>query len=387
MAQRAYLDWNATAPLRPQARAAVVAALEMVGNPSSVHAEGRRARHLIEDAREKVARLTGAEAAGVTFTSGATEANALALHPALEIAGARVPRDRLLVSAIEHVSVLKGGRFPADAIEVIPVTESGFVDCEALRRLLRQSARPLVSVMLANNETGVVQPIRDIAAIVHETDGLLHVDAVQGPGRIGVNLSALGADMMSLSAHKIGGPKGVGALVRRHGLHIAVPMIAAGGQERGLRGGTENVPGIAGFGAAAEAVQQSFAEEVALLGALRERLEAGLRAAAPEVVIFGSAAERLPNMVCFSAPGMKAETAVIAFDLDGIAVSAGAACSSGRVQSSHVLAAMGVPPALAQGAVRVSLGATSTPAEIDQFLAAWKKLSKSLVKERTGLAA
>ncbi len=291
MAQRAYLDWNATAPLRPQARAAVVAALEMVGNPSSVHAEGRRARHLIEDAREKVARLTGAEAAGVTFTSGATEANALALHPALEIAGARVPRDRLLVSAIEHVSVLKGGRFPADAIEVIPVTESGFVDCEALRRLLRQSARPLVSVMLANNETGVVQPIRDIAAIVHEADGLLHVDAVQGPGRIGVNLSALGADMMSLSAHKIGGPKGVGALVRRPGLHIAVPMIAAGGQERGLRGGTENVPGIAGFGAAAEAVQQSFAEEVALLGALRERLEAGLRAAAPEVVIFGSAAQ------------------------------------------------------------------------------------------------
>lgn len=387
MARRAYLDWNATAPLRPQARAAMVAAIDVLGNPSSVHAEGRRARHQVEEAREKVARLVAADAAGVTFTSGATEANVLALHPALEIAGARGHRDRLLVSAIEHVSVLQGARFPADAIDVIPVTTSGVVDCEALRLLLGKTERALVSVMLANNETGVIQPIREIAAIVHEAGGLLHVDAVQGPGRIAVNFKALGADLMSLSAHKIGGPKGAGALVRRADLHLAAPVVAAGGQERGLRGGTENVPGIAGFGAAAEAVQQCSAAETPLLHALRERLEAGIRATAREAVIFGAGAERLPNTVFFSAPGMKAETAVIAFDLDGVAVSSGAACSSGKVQPSHVLAAMGVERSLAQGAVRVSLGATSTESDVDQFLAAWKKLSKSLGKERTGLAA
>jgi len=386
-AERLYFDWNATAPLRPEAHAAMAAALTLDGNASSVHAEGRAARQLIEKARESVAALVGAEAKNVTFTSGATEANMLALTPALELAGVKRWRDRLFVSAIEHPSVLCGGRFAADAVERVPVTTQGIVDLHALRSAIARSERPLVSVMLANNETGVIQPIADIAAIVHAANGILHVDAVQAPGRIAVDFAALGADLMTLSSHKLGGPQGAGALIRRGDLHIAEPLIKGGGQERGLRAGTENVAAIAGFGAAAAAALAATQADAARMAGLRDRLEAGLKAVTPGVVIFGATAPRLPNTSLFAAPGAKAETAIIAFDLNGIAVSSGAACSSGKVQASHVLAAMGVELALARGAIRVSIGPTTTEAEVERFLGTWITLSSSLLKEKRGIAA
>ena len=381
MTEPIYLDWNATAPLRSEARAAALAAFGVVGNPSSVHGEGRAARRLIEQAREQVAALVGAEPRNVVFTSGGTEANMLALVPL----GAR---ERLLTSAIEHPSVLAGGRFPAGNVERLPVTGDGQIDLTALeQRLTALGDRALVSIMAANNETGVIQPVAQAARLVHSAGDLLHVDAVQAAGRIGWDISAMGADLVTLSAHKIGGPKGVGALIGRAGLDAFKPLITGGGQERGVRAGTENVAGIAGFGAAAAAARASLAAEAARVGALRKRLETGLKAASPQVVVFGIEAERLPNTTLFAVSGMKAETAVIAFDLEGVAVSAGAACSSGKVQASHVLAAMGVPPQLARAAVRVSLGPSTTEAEIERFIQAWIKVSGSLVKGSEGIAA
>jgi cysteine desulfurase len=377
MTQRAYLDWNATAPLRPQAHAAVAAALAAVGNPSSVHAEGRAARRLVEEARGAVAALVGAEPGNVVFTSGGSEANMLALSPAI---GGRA-FDRLLVSAIEHPSVLAGGRF--GRVATIPVTPDGLVDLGALARgLAAGTGRPLVSVMLANNETGVVQPVCEVARIVHEADGLLHVDAVQAAGRIPCDIKALGADLLTISGHKIGAPKGVGALVKAAaGLQID-PLITGGGQERRARAGTENVLGIAGFGAAAAEARHELASEAVRMAALRDRLEQGILQISPDAIIFGVDVERVPNTTLFAVPGMKAETAVIGFDLAGVAVSSGAACSSGKVAPSHVLAAMRVPPALARGAVRISLGPTTTESEIDHFLDAWRKLASSLTNRQ-----
>lgn len=387
MTERLYFDWNATAPLRPQARAAMQAALDASGNPSSVHAEGRTARRLVEEARERVAELVGAEPSNVVFTSGGTEANMLALTPA-HPSGAK-PRDRLLVSAIEHPSVLAGGRFPADAVERMPVTADGQLDLAALkRRLTSLGDRVLVSLMLANNETGVVQPVSEAARLTHAAGGLLHVDAVQALGRIACDINELGADFLTVSGHKVGAPKGVGALIKRDAaLRFPDPLIKGGGQERGMRAGTENVAGISGFGAAAAAALVGLAADAARMAMLRERLESGLKAATPETVIFGAGVARLPNTTLFAVPGMKAETAVIAFDLEGVAVSSGAACSSGKVQPSHVLAAMGVARALAQGAVRVSLGPTTTEPEIDRFVQAWIKVSGALLKRREGIAA
>ena len=385
MTERIYLDWNASAPLRQEARAAALAALETTGNASSIHLEGRAARRLVEQAREKVAALVGAEPRGVVFTSGGTEANMLALVPAT----GETARDKLLVSAIEHPSVLAGGRFPARAVERLPVTARGEVDLAALeRRLAALEGRALVSLMLANNETGVVQPISQAARVVHAAGGALHVDAVQAAGRIPCDINALGADLLTLSGHKIGAPKGVGALIGRAGaLNLLDPLIKGGGQERNLRAGTENVAAIAGFGVAAAAAREGLGTERARMAALRDRLERRLQAASPEVVIFGAAAERLPNTTLFAAPGMKAETAVIAFDLEGIAVSSGAACSSGKVQPSHVLAAIGVPAQLARAAVRVSLGPSTTEAQIERFIEAWIKVSGALVKGSEGIAA
>ena len=387
MSERAYFDWNATAPLRQEARAAMVTTLGLTGNASSVHAEGRAVRRLVEAARAQVAGLVGAEAKGVTFTSGATEANMLALTAAIEIGGVKSLRDRLFVSAIEHPSVRSGGRFSADAVEELPVTGAGVVDLHALRSALARAERPFVSVMLANNETGVIQPIADIAAIVHAANGVLHVDAVQGPGRIACRIGELGADLMSLSAHKLGGPQGAGALVSRGDIHIGEPLIKGGGQERGLRAGTENVAAIAGFGAAA-AVSANQADAARMAGS-RDRLEAGIKAILPEALIFGESAPRLPNTTLFAFPVMKAETAIISFDLNGIAVSSGSACSSGKVQASHVLAAMGVEPALAQGAVRVSLGWSTSESDIENLLDALTKVVSSLRKGHmnAGLAA
>jgi cysteine desulfurase len=388
MTDRIYLDWNATAPLRPQARAAALAALDSSGNPSSVHAEGRAARRLIEEAREKVAALVAAEPRNVVFTSGGTEANMLALTPASGPDG-KVP-DRLLISALEHPSVLAGGRFAAAAVQRVPATGDGRIDLAALADALAamEGRRALVSLMLANNETGVVQPVSEAARVTREAGGVLHVDAVQAAGRIPCDIKVIGADLLTLSGHKIGALKGVGAVVRRDAaVPFPAPLIKGGGQERGARAGTENVAGIAAFGAAAAAALMDLGAEAGAMRALRDRLEAGLRSASPDLVVFGAEAERLPNTTLFALNGMKAETAVIAFDLEGIAVSSGAACSSGKVQPSHVLAAMGVPPQLARAAVRVSLGPTTTQSEIDRTIQAWIRISSVLRKETRGIAA
>jgi cysteine desulfurase len=385
MAERTYLDWNATAPLRPEARQAMLAALDTPGNASSVHAEGRAARRLIDEARRRVAALVGAEPANVVFTSGGTEANTTALSPA-------GPAGVLLVSAIEHPSVLAGGRFPADAIATVPVGSDGVIDLAALERQIasvgREGRRALVSLMHANNETGVVQPVAAAAAIIHVAGGLLHVDAVQTAGRIPCDIKALGADLLTVSGHKLGGPKGVGALVRRSdAIAWPEPLIKGGGQERGTRAGTENVAAIAGFGAAAAAASRDLAPEGTRLAILRDGLEARVKAEFPQTVIFGAAAERLPNTTLFALPGCKAETAVIGLDLAGVAVSSGAACSSGKVAASHVLAAMGVPGTLGRGAVRVSLGYATQEADIERFLVAWRRLAETLSKESRGMAA
>jgi cysteine desulfurase len=390
MAARSYLDWNATAPMREEAKAAFAAAGSLVGNPSSVHAEGRAARALIEAAREQVAALVGALPGNVFFTASGTEANMLALTPAIETADGKRPRTRLLISAIEHVSVRSGGRFPHDAIEELPVGPNGRVDLAALAAAVPRTPRPLVSLMLANNETGIVQPVAEAAPIVHGAGGLLHVDAVQAAGRMPCDISAIDADLLTLSAHKIGGAKGVGALVRaREDIHFPEPLVRGGGQERGLRAGTENIAGIAAFGAAAAAALTRRESEAVHMRALRDQLEAGVLAITPGAVIFGrdSGIARLPNTTLFSLGGIKAETALIAFDLEGVAVSSGAACSSGKVQPSHVLAAMGVSGPLQRGAVRVSLGWETTQIDVEKFLAAWRKLATALSKGQQGIAA
>lgn len=369
---RSYLDWAASAPLRPEARAAVVEALSLAGNPSSVHAEGRRARAAVEAARAAVAALAGAPSAEVIFTSGATEANVTALDPALCGEGGPL----LLVSAVEHPSVAAGGRFPAGSVRVVPVSGDGVVRLDALDEALQaavsEGRRPLVSLMLANNETGVVQPVAAAARLVHAAGGLLHVDAVQAAGRIPVVMADLGADLLSLSSHKIGGPKGVGALLVRPGLPIR-PLLTGGGQERRRRAGTEAVPMIAGFGAAATAAGAGRAE-IGQIGALRDWLEGELDTICGATVVFGRNAPRLPSTSCFAVPGVAAETAVIAFDLDGVAVSSGAACSSGKVAASAVLTAMGVPVELSRGAIRVSLGWETEETDVARFLAAWRKV-------------
>jgi cysteine desulfurase len=382
MSERVYLDWNATAPLRPEARAAMVAALEAVGNASSVHHEGRAARRLIEQARETVAALVGATPRNVVFTSGGTEANALALSPALETASGKAGFDRLMISAVEHASVRAGGAFAPGQVEEIQVTSEGTVDLDALERRLaglqREGNRPpLVSIQAANNETGVIQPVEAAAGLVHAAGGLLHVDAVQVAGRSPFDIGRAGADMVTVSAHKLGGPQGVGALIRRSSvLHFAAPPLRGGGQERGARAGTENVAGTAGFGAAAAAAMASMEKDVEWMRALRNRLEAGLDAS--PTIIFGRNAQRLPNTSLFAAPGIRAETALINLDLDGFAVSSGSACSSGKVTVSDVLIAMGVPAGLAAGAIRVSTGPGTSENDISRFLEAWRKLVSGL---------
>jgi cysteine desulfurase len=390
MTERTYLDWNATSPLRPEARAAMIAALDEIGNPSSVHREGRAARRIVEQARERVAALVGAEPRNVTFTSGATEANMLALSPALETSPEKSRFDRLLVSAVEHVSVRCGGRFPAAQVDEIAATADGLVDLVALERRLAEvkwqgKRPPLVSIMAANNETGALQPIKEAAAMVHAAGGLMHVDAVQVAGRIEFDINDLDLDLVSVSAHKLGGPQGVGALIRRSAtLHLAEPMVRGGGQERGSRAGTENVAGIAGFGAAAASAMAAIAADAERMRFVRDRLEVGLGNGA---VIFGRNVSRLPNTSLFAMPGLKAETALINLDLDGFAVSSGSACSSGKVTPSHVLAAMGVDRSLAAAAIRVSIGPTTSENEIDMFLQAWRKLLVGLSREGGGLAA
>jgi cysteine desulfurase len=356
-----YLDWNATAPLRPEAAAAMAASLARSGNPSSVHRWGRAARQTVEHARSAVAALLDAPPEGVVFVSGGTEANHLALLG--------TGRERILISAVEHDSV----RRAVPKAEQIPVDRDGIVMLDALDDLLAADPRPaLVSVMLANNETGVVQPVRAIAALAHARGALFHCDAVQAAGKIALDFDAIGADLVALSAHKLGGPPGVGALIARDGLWLA-PLLRGGGQEGGRRAGTENLAGIAGFAAAATAA----AAEITVydrVRMLRDALERGVAEVTSEAVALGAAAPRLPNTAAIALPGVAAETQVIALDLDGVMVSAGAACSSGKVGPSHVLEAMGVEPELAASTIRVSLGWSSSEADIDHFLEAWTAL-------------
>ncbi|MCK1311534.1 MULTISPECIES: cysteine desulfurase family protein [unclassified Bradyrhizobium] len=377
MPSRIYLDWNATTPLRAEARSAMLAASELIGNPSSVHAEGREARRLVEDARALLATSVGALPRNAVFTSTGTEANALALSPGLR-GPSGGPVERLLVSAVEHASVLAGGRFPTDQIGQIRVTRSGVIDLDHLKALLGDGPPALISIMAANNETGALQPIAEAAGIVHGAGGLLHVDAIQAFGKISFDIKVIGADLATFSAHKIGGPKGVGALVVAEGVAGLEPLLRGGGQELNRRAGTENVAGIAGFGAAVRVALQALPEDAERMASLRDRLENGIRSMAGATV-FSSDVGRLPNTVLFTAPGLKAETAVIGFDLEGVAVSSGSACSSGKVQPSHVLSAMGYDPTVAQGAVRLSLGWSTEPDDINRALEAWRKLGNTLL--------
>jgi cysteine desulfurase len=364
----AYLDYNATSPLRPEARAAMDSALSAGGNPSSVHAAGRAARALVEAARTQVAALVNARSDDVIFTSGGTEANALALFGAVQGAAEAGERlTRLFVSAVEHDSVVANAEAAAERVaglrvETIPVTADGAVDPEAFRVQLREGkGRALVAVMAANNETGILQPLADVVRLAKEPGALVFVDAVQLAGKNAIDFAGLGADYLSLSAHKLGGPQGVGALVVREGAPLA-RQISGGGQERGHRAGTENVAGIAGFGAAAEAAGGDDATRAKML---RDRFERELARVASGAIVFGAKAERLGNTSNFALPGVAAETALMALDLDGVMVSSGAACSSGKVKSSRVLAAMGVADETAQRALRVSFGWASTEADVD----------------------
>jgi cysteine desulfurase len=382
MSERTYLDWNATAPLRPQARAAMEAAMEAVGNPSSVHGEGRAVRQTLEAARERVAAAVGAEPRNVIFTSGGSEANALALSRNIEHGGRRC--EAAIASAIEHVSVLAGGDFAR--VERFGAGRDGIALLEDLQARLAAVAatggKPLVALMLANNETGVIQPVREAAELVHAAGGLLHVDAVQAVGKMSLDIKDLGADLLSVSAHKIGGPMGVGALVLgSEAVHVRGSRFG-GGQERNRRGGTENVVGIAGFGAALLESVRGLDAEARRLAGLRGRLESGLRAIWPQTIIFGEGVPRVANTLQFAVPGIKAQTALMALDLDGIAVSSGSACSSGTMKFSEVVRAMGYDLEVAESAVRVSLGWTTTEAEIDRLLNAWRKLSQPLLKKR-----
>jgi cysteine desulfurase len=360
-----YLDHNATAVVRPEARAAVAQALETGGNPSSIHAAGRAARALVEQAREDVAALIAAPASTIVFTSGGTEANALALESAVA-AGAR----RLIVSAIEHDSVQETSRVLGVAVEVLPVDNAGQADLAWLQARLAswdpEDGKPFVAVMLANNETGVMQPVAEAAELVHAAGGWLHVDAIQAAGKIPVDSRAVGADTLSISAHKIGGPQGVGALTfgpratlsrRQHG----------GGQERGRRGGTENVPGIAGFGAAAKAALRDL-DEYGRRAAWRDAAAERLKSVGG--VVMGEAAPRVPNTLCVATPGFPSDVQVMGLDLAGVMVSAGSACSSGKVKASPVLEAMG-QGALAGCAIRVSGGWNTTKGDWDRFVEAW----------------
>lgn len=374
---RTYMDWNATAPLLPAVRDVLVSALEIAGNPSSVHREGRAARAAVEAARRDVAALAGAQASHVTFTSGATEAANLVLTPDFKMGRAPLRYGRLYASAIEHPAFREGGRFGKTDVTEIPVTSAGVIDLAALEVLLsshdKSTGLPMVACMLVNNETGILQPVAEAARLVHVVGGLMVVDAVQAAGRVPLDINALDADFLVISSHKLGGPKGAGALISRGEVMMPMPLIHGGGQEKGHRSGTENTLSVIGFGAAAVVAAEKLADEAARVGALRAKLEHGMRVNAPDVIIHGADVARVGNTTFFTLPGLKAETGQIAFDIEGIALSAGSACSSGKVGESHVLSAMGHDPKL--GALRISLGHATDEADIDRTLAAFTKIA------------
>ena len=385
--QRIYLDFNATAPLLPRARAAMIEALAEVGNASSVHAEGRNARKLVEQARTSLAGILDCDARQISFTSGATEAAHHVLTPHLRASGHDIRVSRLYVSATEHPCILAGGRFDPDQITILPVDRNGVLDMDALEKALsihdRSAGAAMVAVQLANNETGVIQPVQEISAIVHRHNGFLVVDAVQGLGKLPLSLADLGADFAFFSSHKIGGPQGVGVLVSANAGVMPVPLLRGGGQENYQRSGTENVAAIAGFAAALENLPS--AADLAKIAGIRDSIEAQMRTISLEAgnnigepVIFGASAPRLGNTSCFALDGIRAETALIAFDLAGIALSSGSACSSGKVKKSHVLDAMGVEDTLARSALRVSIGRDTDEIQTGRFLSVWKDMVERL---------
>ncbi|TCK31675.1 cysteine desulfurase [Ancylobacter aquaticus] len=386
MNARTYLDHNATSPVRPEAREALLAALDATGNGSSVHAEGRASRGTMDVARAQVAALVGANPSGVIFTSSGTEADALALTPDYRRGETPLVHDVLVVSAVEHAAVLRGHRFSAERVEVLPVDARGRVLLEALDAALeRHSAagrRVLLSLMVANNETGVIQPLAEAARRAHAHGALVHTDAVQAAGRIPLSLPALGADLMSVSAHKLGGAPGVGALILADPDLRPSPLIGGGAQERGRRAGSENVPAIAAFGAAALAASAAVEADGARINGLRERLEDALRCEFPELVLLVGDVDRLPNTSCLALPGVPAETIVIALDLAGVAASAGAACSSGKVAASHVLGAMGVSERIARSAIRLSFGWSSGEEDVDRALGVFRRVLPGLLRRR-----
>ena len=365
--RRTYLDYNATAPLRAAAKSAMIAALDAVGNPSSVHTEGRKARGIVDGARESVARLVGAKPSEIVFTSGASESNAWVLAQ---------PWQTIVLSGIEHDSVLAPAKASLAEVMTIPTAADGVVRVEEIARCVLKGALPprtLITLQLANNETGAIQPVAETAALARAHGLMVHTDAVQAAGRIEINFAALGVDTLSLSAHKLGGPKGIGALIIRDHLDL-VPMLRGGGQERRRRAGTENIAAIAGFGAAAEAALADL-KTVEGIVKLRDLLEASACEIAPETIVIARTAPRLGNTVSLALPGKQAETLVIRLDLAGIAVSAGSACSSGKVGRSHVLEAMGLGHDISGSAIRVSLGPDTTRADVDAFLSAWKTIA------------
>ncbi|MEE7457186.1 cysteine desulfurase [Methylorubrum populi] len=383
-AMRSYLDHNATSPVRPEVAAAVARALELPGNPSSIHAEGRAARHALQTARAQLAALVGARPEQVTFTSGGTEAANAVLSGALRKAGRPAPI-RLMISATEHPCVAAGHRFAAEAIEVLPVDGAGLLRLDVLAARLDacRGESVLVSVHAANNETGVVQPLAEIVRLARAHGStLVHSDAVQAVGKIPLDVAALGLDALTLSGHKFTAPKGVGALVLADGVSLEAAFLRGGGQEARLRGGTENLPGIVGMGEAAAIARAALDGEAARLAGLRDALEARLRARVPDIVVFGEGAPRLPNTLSFALPGLEAATALIALDLAGLSVSSGSACASGKVARSPVLAAMGVSPALAAGALRVSFGWNSRPEDLERFAAGFERVASSLYQRR-----
>lgn len=378
---RAYLDHNATTPLRPAAREAMLAGLALSGNASSVHAEGRAARMALEGARESIGAFVKTAAKNVYFTSGATEALNLVLTPHIEVAGNAAPFDHLLVAGGEHACVLFGHRFPSQAVDIVPLTSDGRLDLDALDAALACHAgrRVMLAVQAANNETGVIQPVAAAAERVHAAGGMLVCDAVQAAGKIACDFTALGADAMAISAHKFGGPQGVGALCFATGKHhIKDRVLRGGGQERGLRAGTENVAAILGFAAAAQAAEAEVRPVALKLERLRDELEAEVLRVAPDAVFFGSGAPRLANTSNFAVPGIEAQILLMSLDIEGVAVSSGSACSSGKVKRSHVLDAMGVPQATAQGAIRLSLGWNSKAEDLVLFGRAFEKAVRTV---------
>ena len=386
--QRVYFDHNATSPLRTRVRKAMIDVMDVSGNPSSIHTEGRKARAIIEYSREKIAALVGAGQHDIMFTSGGTEANNTALSPGL-VAEQTERREGALcfVSGIEHPSVHRGGRFKPSQIRYIPVNEAGVVDLDAFEELLEANQimasnrsdmkQPfMVSVMLANNESGVIQPVTEIAGLVLERGGLMHCDAVQALGRMPFDIGSLGADLVTITAHKIGGPKGVGALIGPAVDRVLNdPLVSGGGQELGRRAGTEDPVSIAGFAAAAEIACEELADRE-MTRFLRDRLETRLNGAISDLIVFAEDADRLDNTSFLAVPGLSAENLVIALDLDGISISSGAACSSGKVKKSHVLEAMGFDTEIAQCAFRVSVGPQNWLDDIDRLVISIEKNMK-----------